>query len=94
MRILKTSEARMRGRAIKDTSCTGREATSTSELRRLSSDPELTKHPDPKFPLKFSDPDEVGDEEPIQFVVNSTAAPPRRVYPKFTDGQLRRSPKE
>ena len=72
---------------------TGRETFYTSELRKLSGDPAISKNPDPNFHIRFIDPDELGDEEPIQFVVNSTAAP-RRVYPKYSDGQLRRSPKE
>lgn len=73
--------------------CTGREASYTSELRKLSNDPAITKHPDPKFHLRFSDPDELGDEEPIELVVNAIA-PQRRAYPTHTDGLLRRSPKE
>jgi hypothetical protein len=73
--------------------CTRRETSYTSELRKLSSDPTLTKHPDPKFHLRFTDPDELGDEEPVEFVVNSTV-PPRRAYPTHSDELLRRSPKE
>jgi hypothetical protein len=72
---------------------TGHETTYTSELRKLSSDPAITKHPDPKFHVRFSDPDELGEEEPVQVVVNSTT-PSRRTYPTHTDGLLRRSPKE
>ena len=72
---------------------TGRETSYTSELRRLSRDPAISKNPDPNFHIRFIDPDELGDEEPVQFEVKSTAAP-RRVYPKYSDGQLRRSPKE
>jgi hypothetical protein len=83
----------MRGTPIENTFCTGREAFCTSELRKLSSDPAITKHPDPKFHFRFRDPDELGDEEPVQLVVNFTA-PPRRAYPTHTDGLLRRSPKE
>ncbi len=72
---------------------TVRETPYTSELRKLSGDPAISKDPDPSFHIRFIDPDELGDEEPIQFVVNSTAAP-RRAYPEYSDGQLRRSPKE
>ncbi len=71
----------------------GRQTPYTSELRKLSGDPAISKNPDPNFHIRFIDPDELGDEEPIQFVVNSTAAH-RRAYPKYFDGQLRRSPKE
>jgi len=71
----------------------GRETPYTSELPKLSGDPTISKNPDPNFHIRFIDPDELGDEEPIQFVFNSTAAP-RRAYPKYCDGQLRRSPKE
>ena len=74
-------------------SSAGRETLYTSELRKLSADPAISRNPDPKFQIRFSDPDELGDEEPIQFVFNSTAAP-GRAYPKYCDGQLRRSPKE
>ena len=71
---------------------TARETFSTSELRRLSSDPAITRHPDPGFHFKFRDPDELGEEEPVE-VVNSTISP-RRAYPTTTDWRLRRSPKE
>ena len=70
---------------------TGRETFYTSELRMLSGDPAISKNPDPNFHIRFIDPDELGDEEPIQFVVTT---PPRRAYPKYSDMQLRRSPKE
>jgi len=70
-----------------------RETFSTAELRTLSSDPAIIKHPDPRFHFKFRDPDELGEEEPVQVVVNSTT-PPRRAYPTNTDWRLRRSPKE
>ncbi len=70
-----------------------REPFSTSELRKLSSDPAITKHPDPKFHFRFSDPDELGEEEPVGCVINFTT-PPSRAYPTRTDGLLRRSPKE
>jgi hypothetical protein len=72
---------------------TGHETAYTSELRKLSSDPAITKYPDPKFHVGFSDPDELGEEQPVQVVVNSTT-PTRRAYPTQTDGRLRRSPKE
>ena len=72
---------------------TGREAFGTSELRKLSSDPAITKHPDPKFHFKFRDPDEVGDEEPVEMVANSST-PPRGVDPARPDWRMRRSPKE
>ena len=71
---------------------TAHETFSTSELRRLSSDPTITKHPDPGFHFKFRDPDELG-EEPVRVVGNSTT-PARRAYPTDTDWRLRRSPKE
>jgi hypothetical protein len=82
-----------RKRKIDNTFSTGCETAYTSELRKLSSDPAITKHPDPEFHLRFTDPDELGDEEPVEPVVNSTA-PPRRAYPTHSDGLLRRSPKE
>ena len=71
--------------------CTGRESVCTSELERLSSDPALAKHPDPKFRPKFRDPDELHEEEPIGTLVVSTAP---RTQPRRTGGTLRRSPKE
>jgi len=71
----------------------GHEISYTSELRKLSSDPTITRHPDPKLQLRFLDPDELGEEQPIELVINSLT-PPRRVYPAYTDRQLRRSPKE
>jgi hypothetical protein len=83
----------MLGTAIENTISREREAFCTSELRKLSSDPAITRHPDPKFHFRFSDPDELGEEEPVGCVVNFTA-PPRRTYPTYTDGLLRRSPKE
>jgi len=70
-----------------------RETFSTSELRKLSSDPAIIRHPDPEFRFKFRDPDELGEEEPFEFVLNSTT-PARRAYPTNTDWTLRRSPKE
>ncbi len=76
-----------------ENTCTGREAFCTSELRKLSSDPAITKHPDPKFHFKFRDPDEVGDEEPVELVTNSST-PPRGVDPARPDWRMRRSPKE
>jgi hypothetical protein len=79
--------------AIEMTVDTARETFSTSELRRLSSDPTITKHPDPGFHFKFRDPDELGEEEPVELAVNS-ATPARRAYPTTTDWLLRRSPKE
>ena len=82
-----------RKRKIEKTVDAGRGAFDTSELRKLSSDPAITKHPDPKFHFRFSDPDELGEEEPVGCVINSTA-PLRRAYPTHTDGLLRRSPKE
>jgi hypothetical protein len=72
---------------------TGHETFSTSELRRLSSDPAITRHPDPGFHFKFRDPDELGEEESVELVVNSTT-PARRACPTTTDWLLRRSPKE
>lgn len=72
---------------------TGRGTFDTSELRKLSSDPTITKHPDPKIHVRFTDPDELGDEEPFEFVVNSTVSP-RRAHPTTRDWQIRRSPKE
>ena len=72
---------------------TGRGTFYTSELRKLSSDPTITKHPDPKFQVRFTDPDELGDEEQLGFVVNSTV-PPRRADPTSRGWQIRRSPKE
>jgi hypothetical protein len=79
--------------SIEMTVDTARETFSTSELRKLSSDPAITKHPDPKFHFRFSDPDELGEEEPVGCVINFTA-PRRTAYPTHTDGLLRRSPKE
>jgi hypothetical protein len=75
------------------TADTGSGAFSTSELRKLSSDPAITKHPDPKFQIRFTDPDELGDEEPFKFEVNFTASP-RRADPTSSDWRMRRSPKE
>jgi hypothetical protein len=80
-------------RKIEKTLSAGRETVYTSELGKLSSDPTITKHPDPEFHLRFTDPDELGDEEPVEFTVSSTITP-RRAYPTHTDGLLRRSPKE
>lgn len=79
--------------SIEMTVDTARETFSTSELRKLSSDPAITRHPDPGFHFKFRDPDELGEEEPVEFVVNS-ATPARRACPTTTDWLLRRSPKE
>jgi hypothetical protein len=79
--------------SIEMTVDTGRETFSTSELRKLSSDPAIIRHPDPEFRFKFRDPDELGEEEPFEFVLNSTTFT-RRAYPTTTDWQLRRSPKE
>jgi hypothetical protein len=78
---------------IDDPACTGRETSPTSELQKLSTDPTITRHPDPNLNVRFRDPDELGEEEPVQFVVNS-AAPPRRAHPAQPYGKLRRSPKE
>lgn len=72
---------------------TGRETAYTSELRKLSSDPAITKHPDPNFNLRFRNPNELDDEEPAQLAVNPTT-PTRRAYPTNTGWLLRRSPKE
>jgi hypothetical protein len=72
---------------------TGSETSYTSELRKLSSDPAITKHPDPNFHFRFRNPDELGEEEPVQLVANPTT-PTRRAYPTRTDWRLRRSPKE
>jgi hypothetical protein len=72
---------------------TVREPFSTSELRKLSSDPAITRHPDPKFHFKFRDPDELGEEEPVEIVANSSP-PPRRADPARPDWRMRRSPKE
>ena len=83
----------MHGTAIENTLSGERGAFYTSELRKLSSDPAITKHPDPKFHFKFHDPDEVGDEEPVQAVVDSMA-PPRSAGLTRADWQMRRSPKE
>jgi hypothetical protein len=82
-----------RKREIEQTLSAGRETVYTSELGKLSSDPTITKHPDPKFQLRFTDPDELGDDEPVEFVVNPTITL-RRAYPTQTDELLRRSPKE
>lgn len=71
--------------------CTGMESMCTTELERLSSDPALTRHPDPKFRPKFRDPDELHEEEPIVTTVVSTGP---RVQPVRTGSELRRSPKE
>ena len=71
--------------------CTGRKSVYTSELERLSSDPALTKHPDPNFQPKFRDPDELYEEEPIDPGVVSSGP---RAQPYRTGGELRRSSKE
>ena len=78
---------------IEKTLSVGRETVYTSELSKLSSDPTITKYPDPKFRLGFTDPDELGDDGPVEFVIKSMITP-RRAYPTLTDGLLRRSPKE
>ena len=80
-------------RKIEKTLSAGRVTVYTSELRKLSSDPTITKHPDPKFQLRFTDPDELGDDEPVEFAL-SFSAPLHRAHPTQTDGLLRRSPKE
>jgi hypothetical protein len=72
---------------------TERRTFDTSELRKLSSDPAITKHPDPKFHFKFRDPDEVGDEETVELVANSSL-PPRGADLGRPDWRMRRSPKE
>jgi hypothetical protein len=77
---------------IEETLPTERETHYTSELEKLTSDPTITKHPDPKFHASFRDPDELGEEEPAE--VEEFTAPARRVYPTSTDARLRRSPKE
>jgi hypothetical protein len=78
---------------IEETLSAGCETDYISELCKLSSDPTITKHPNPKFQLRFTDPDELGDDEPAEFVVNPTITL-RRAYPTQTDEFLRRSPKE
>jgi hypothetical protein len=70
---------------------TGPERVCASELERLSNDPALAKHPDPKFRTKFRDPDELYEEEPIGIGVVSTGP---RTQPRRIGGELRRSPKE
>ena len=90
---LKTSEDNKHGTAIENTLSGEREAFCTSELRKLSSDPAITKHPDLKFHFKFRNPDEVGEEEPVRPRVD-TMAPPRSAGPIRADWQMRRSPKE
>jgi hypothetical protein len=77
---------------FEETLPTERETIYTSELEKLTSDPTITKHPDPKFHARFRDPDELGTEETAE--VEAFTAPARRAYPSSTDGRLRRSPKE
>jgi hypothetical protein len=77
---------------IEETLPTERETPYTSELEKLTSDPTITKHPDPKFRVRFRDPDELGEEETAE--VETFTAPAHRTYPSSTDGRLRRSPKE
>jgi len=48
-------------------------------------------NPNPNFQLKFRDPDELYEEEPIDTGVVSTGP---RAQPYRTGGELRRSPKE
>ena len=76
---------------IDHTFCARRESMYTSELERLSSDPALTRHPNPKFQAKFRDPDELYEEEPIDTGVVSSGP---CAQPYRTGGELRRSPKE
>ena len=71
--------------------CAGRESVYTSELERLSSDPALTRHPNPKFQAKFRDPDELYEEEPTDTGVVSSGL---CAQPYRTGWELRRSPKE
>jgi hypothetical protein len=78
---------------IDDTSCRERETAHASELQKLSSDPTITKHPDPEFCFRFRNPDELDEEEPVPFVVNYSV-PPRSANATRTDWRLRRSPKE
>lgn len=78
---------------IEKTFCTQGETVCASELGKLSSDPEITKHPDPKFHVRFRDPDELGKEETGEFVVSSVGHK-RRTTAIPTGCLLRRSPKE
>ena len=71
--------------------CARRESMYTSELERLSSDPALAKHPNPKFQAKFRDPDELYEEEPTDTGVVSSGL---CAQPYRTGWELRRSPKE
>jgi hypothetical protein len=78
---------------IENTFCTRGETVCASELGKLSSDPAITKHPNPKFHVRFRDPDELGQEETAEFVA-SPVAHNRRTAAIPTGWLLRRSPKE
>jgi hypothetical protein len=64
-----------------------------SELEGQTTDPALTKHPDPAFHAKFRDPDELCEEEPV--MVGAEEYSEHRAQPAWFDSQAwRRSPKE
>jgi len=78
----------------KASSCaSGKKMTHDSELSKLSSDPQLTKRPDPEFHATFRDADELG-EEPLEQLVEATAGHVRKGTSIPGDWSLRRSPKE
>lgn len=70
-----------------------KKVTQESELSKLSSDPQLVKHPDPAFHVTYRDADELGEQQLERQRENPTGQV-RKSASIASDWSLRRSQKE